>query len=298
MKSRVIALVVALSAGSPPAPHPPTSRADDGPAAEAAKAAGMTAEERKRWSIRVGDGEGRPATIGPDPVLRYTNPGVGRVHGGVFLCIVDGRPGAVLTIYKWFTPYTGFEAELQSLSTSAVRGHRDGQVAWRSDGPGIAMADVPEAPPPAPSAVERLGQMRSIAGDFSGRLLDGRTAATGVGQALRLLPKPLYRHEARDPGLLDGGLFAFVLGTDPEVFLLLEARQAARGPRWRYGLARMNSDPLRVTHRGQEVWKVEKVADRHDPRSPYLSVELPQKPYRPGSPSGDRLGGGEGERAE
>ena len=237
----------------------------------------MAAEELKNWAILIGEAPGRPAKVGQDPVLRYTNPGVGRVYGDVYLFTADGRPEAVLSIYKWFTPYTGFEAEMQSLSTSTLRGRRNGQETWKPERPGLEMKDVPDGPTPAASPVERMGQMRSIAGGFTGRLLDSRVgAAKGEDQALRLLPKPLYRYEPRDAALRDGALFAFVVGTDPEFFLLLEARETPQGLRWQYGLARMNSDPLQVTFKGKEVWKVDKIADRHDPRAPYFSMELPQ----------------------
>jgi hypothetical protein len=279
MKPPTIGLAVLLSGSLLLGQDRPGSRAvraDDEPSSEAAKATRMTAEELKRWAIRVGDEPGRPAKVGSDPVLRYSNPGVGRVYGDVYLFTLDGRPEAVLAIYKWFTPYTGFEAEMHSLSTSRLRGEREGQEAWRPDRPGLELKDVPDAPTPAASAVERMSQMRSIAGGFAGRLVDSRVVATGEGQALRLLPKPLYRYEPRDPTLRDGALFAFVIGTDPEFFLLLEDRETPQGLRWRYGLARMNSDPLQVTYKGKEVWKAEKVADRHDPRGPYFSMELPQ----------------------
>lgn len=261
-----------------------SARADDDPAAESARVSKMTADELKNWVIRVGNDEGRPAKVGRDLVLRYSNPGVGRVYGDVYLFTVEGRPEVIVSIYKWFTPYTGFEAEMQSLSTSKLRGERDGREVWRPDRPGLEMKDVPEAPTPGPSAVERMAQMRSIAGSFAGRLVDsrvgakvdGRVEVTGEDQSLRLLPKPLYRYEPGAPDRKDGGLFAYVVGTDPEFFLLLEARETPQGLRWQYGLARMNSDPLQVTFKGKEVWKVEKIANRHDPRGTYFSMELPQ----------------------
>jgi hypothetical protein len=118
--------------------------------------------------------------------------------------------------------------------------------------------------------------MRSMAGGFAGRLLDARVEATGEDQSLRLLPKPLYRYESKDPALRDGALFAFVLGTDPEFFLLLEARTTPHGPRWQYSLARMNDDPLRVTFQGKVIWKVDKVNRRRDSRATYFSIDLPQ----------------------
>jgi hypothetical protein len=157
-----------------------------------------------------------------------------------------------------------------------LRGHRDGKEAWRPERAGIEMKEVPDGPAPAASAVDRLGQMRSIAAGFAGRLLDRRVKATGEDQSLRLLSKPLFRYESRHPTLLDGGLFGFVVGTDPEFFLILEARETPQGFRWQYSLARMNSDPIQVTYKGKDVWKVDKLADRHDPRGTYFSMDLPQ----------------------
>ena len=42
---------------------------------------------------------------------------------------------------------------------------------------------------------------------------------------MRLLAHPIYHYENTKGDLIDGGLFAFVQGTDPEVFLLVEARR-------------------------------------------------------------------------
>ena len=42
-------------------------------------------------------------------------------------------------------------------------------------------------------------------------------------EELRLLPKPLYRYEPKAGPVIDGAVFAFVMGTDPESLLLIEA---------------------------------------------------------------------------
>ena len=47
-------------------------------------------------------------------------------------------------------------------------------------------------------------------------------------EELRLLPRALHRYDLKDareasPNLQDSGLFAFVIGTDPEAVLVLEA---------------------------------------------------------------------------
>ncbi|HEV3119046.1 MAG TPA: hypothetical protein VGY58_18475 [Gemmataceae bacterium] len=69
------------------------------------------------------------------------------------------------------------------------------------------------------------------------------------------------------PQVLDGALFAFVEGTDPEVILAIEARADAKEePVWRYGLGRMNSLRLRVLRGDDVLWEGPAIAweDFHD----------------------------------
>ncbi len=276
MNRRALAPALLASAWLAGRPWPARLRADDGPAAEAATASKLAAAEAKLWTIRVGGDRGRVARALPDPVLRYSNPGVGRVHGDVVLFVEAGRPRAVFSIYKWFSPWTGFEAEMHALSTEPIEADRDGLAIWTPDPSALRRQDVPDAPPPASSPFERLAQMRTIAAGFAGRLTDARVEVKGEDQSLRLLTRPLHRFERHANLKDDGALFAFVLGTDPEFFLLLETLEAPAGPRWRYTLARMNRDPLAVTYKGREVWKVAKVEPRGATTAPYFSIELPK----------------------
>ena len=43
----------------------------------------------------------------------------------------------------------------------------------------------------------------------------------GGWSQLRLLPKPWHRYGKGGSGVEDGALFAFAIGTDPEVFLMI-----------------------------------------------------------------------------
>jgi hypothetical protein len=89
---------------------------------------------------------------------------------------------------------------------------------------------------------------------------------------MRLLAQPLYRYEDTQGDLIDGGLFVFVLGTDPEVFLLIEARRSSDGAtEWRFGATRMNNVNLRISHRGREIWSAPEIpwAQVYDIRQPY-----------------------------
>ncbi|HEY2252578.1 MAG TPA: hypothetical protein VGH74_16005, partial [Planctomycetaceae bacterium] len=184
--------------------------------------------------------------------------GVGRVYGDVYLWTRDGRPEAVISFYKWFEPDYGFTAEMHSLSLTGLSAEREGVLRWQPTQAGIALNDVPDAPLPAESASRRLQQMRTLAGGFSARLDDLRTNAKGEHQELRLLTQPLYRYPASAGELLDGALFAIVMGTDPEVLLLLEARRSSDKFHWQSGLARMNDCAMTVKYKDQEVWHCEK----------------------------------------
>ena len=95
--------------------------------------------------------------------------------------------------------------------------------------------------------------MRALARRFTARSIDGNEK----DWELRLLPQPLYRFSDEAGGILDGGLFAFVVSNDPEFFVLLEAITAPQGePQWRYSLARMSSRKHAVRLDGNEVWSV------------------------------------------
>ena len=70
---------------------------------------------------------------------------------------------------------------------------------------------------------------------------------------MRLLRTPLYRYSAEGEGVLDGGLFGYVLTTSPEALLLLEARDTEDGPRWHYAVSRMTVFGLTVSLAGQPI---------------------------------------------
>jgi hypothetical protein len=165
---------------------------------------------------------------------------------------------------------------MHSLSPTGLSAEREGALRWQPTKAGIALKNVPDAPRPAESAPRRLQQMRTLAGQFSVRLTDRRENTKGE-QELRLLTQPLYRYPAGDGEVQDGALFAIVLGTDPEVFLLLEARGAAEKLSWQYGLARMNIDPMTVSYKDQEVWRVEETVPWTGPIDKPYQVEILRK---------------------
>lgn len=78
---------------------------------------------------------------------------------------------------------------------------------------------------------------------------------------LRLLPQPIFHFDAPAAGNATGGLlsrtlFAFVgFVTDPEILLLIEARQTDDGARWSFQPIRFSSRDLWVRFDDREVWE-------------------------------------------
>jgi hypothetical protein len=203
------------------------------------------------------------------PVLQWSNPIAGSVHGNVFIWTHQGRPEVVASLFKWFSPHTHTSHEFCSLSQGKVRASSNLQT-WEPARAGVEVKPVPDAPAPAATPIQRLSQMRAMARDFT---VD-KTDRDQSSRELRLLTQPIYRYQSTAPQLLDGGLFTFVQGTDPEVFLLLEAQRDESGPRWHFALARMNSVQFVARYRDAEVWRAEILpwVQTRNRREPYATI--------------------------
>jgi hypothetical protein len=174
----------------------------------------------------------------------------------------------VASIYRFYTPPVHRANEFHSLALGPLSGQRKGFVVWTPTRAGLELKPIPDAAAPADSASARLRQMRALAQEFTGR----QTTRESVDRDMRLLAQPIYRYENTKGDLLDGGLFVFVVGTDPEVFLLIEARRPASGvAAWLFGATRMNNVNLRISHRGHEIWSA--------PEIPWPQVYDSTQPY-------------------
>jgi hypothetical protein len=236
---------------------------------EAAEAEQLCAAELPHWQLTA-DGTVLDRTT--DSVLRWTNTKGGRVYGNTYVWLLQGRPAAVSTAYRIFKPYRVFHGELALLAGTKVVAKRDDEVIWH---PNVdwEWQPLPGAPAPAATAPQRLVQMKGLAGEFAVLLFDTRNNLKGEEETPRLLPKPLYRYNAKQTKNLDGALYAFVIGTDPEAMLLLECDTGAAKPEWRFGIGRMNLDPIRITRKGKKVWEAETRA-RNSLDDPYRLIDL------------------------
>src|SRR5258708_7627596 len=106
----------------------------------------------------------------PQPVFRWSQPVRGGDDGAVFLWLDDGRPAAVGTIFAW--PQSDglrvVQHEFHSFSTGPIGAVWRGRTVW-SPATGVEPLPVPEAPPPAATASQRLRQIKAIAAGFRDR---------------------------------------------------------------------------------------------------------------------------------
>ena len=105
---------------------------------------------------------------------------------------------------------------------------------------------------PSETARARLRQMRESARSFKVEF----TNRKGEKEQLRLLTQPSYRYKSTDPTVLDGALFVFAQGSNPETVLLIEARQTNNGYRWQFAFARQTGHELNAFYKDRRVWNV------------------------------------------
>ncbi|OYP36071.1 hypothetical protein CGZ80_10015 [Rhodopirellula sp. MGV] len=212
-----------------------------------------------------------------EPLLRWNNPTGGEIYGDVYVWTLEGRPQAIASIYKWFTPYTHGTAEFQSLSELPLQMKRGGSIVWEP-GPGVRMKPLEEAPQPAGIPFQRMRQMRSMAEQHEA-VMDDREDLDKKWN-LRLLPKPIYRYSSTENGIVDGALFAFCKGTtnDPEIVLMMEVQRDGESLKWMYAFGRQDSLRFVVRRNNAIVWDVPRLtppwSNVYSPKNPYLVLRI------------------------
>jgi hypothetical protein len=199
------------------------------------------------FTIQVGDR--KETSKAADPCLRFTDPVSKTVDGVVAVYAHNGgRPDAIAQFFlnvskKWIVEFT-------IIPDSDVTVLRSGSEFWKPSEYICKFSDLPQSPIPAAKPALRLPQMRTIAADFS---VSDYFGAQEEKVELRLLTQPSYRY-AVDGKILDGALFLYSHGTNPECCVLLEAYQDDKGSRYRYALAPMSIYKLETRYKDAPVW--------------------------------------------
>jgi hypothetical protein len=195
------------------------------------------------------------------PVHRWTN-NERDPHGqGLFIIWTHrGRAEAAASIYPW---NKNLIHDLESLSRGTLVCRRDGAAVWQPER-GLTFNVVPNAEAPAEAPAVRLRQMKAVADQFA-VTMTGWRGDNADREVLRRLPKEFFRYKPEQSELIDGAVFAFVKGTDPEALLIVEAVKVKDAARFEYAFVRATSGGLEARHKDRVVWTLEKYASRRDP---------------------------------
>jgi hypothetical protein len=234
-------------------------------------------QESLGW-YQVFAGPESPAPMKPESVLRWTNAPRGQEGEPTLILWADaGRPLALASVYPW-------DGHLVYDCVSLARGvgltaREDGRTIWSPTVGGVTFRDFSDIPPPETNARVRLTQMKSVAERFKVTML-GLKADQSDREEMRLLPKPIYRYKLDDgkpvhPDLIDGALFAFVQGTDPEAVLLIEAIRQGNRTGWQYAFGRATGAGLEVRLGSSVVWTAPRTYGSNDPKHPDIVFGRP-----------------------
>lgn len=222
----------------------------------------------KGYKFQIGEDSLRDLDWVEKPVLTYTNPVRGRQqHGAIFIWTSKGRPAAMASIWsitKLKSPEIRLTAhELVSLTSLQLIAKRPSPETLR---PGVApewsiqnsdftwnRLEVAADRAGALSVSRASLQMRRLARRFRAELV---TRSDRSVNQLRMLETPIFQYESQSKRII-GGLFAFALATDPELFLWLEYQRPqdaqAKGT-WRYRPIRMSLLELKLYLDDAMVW--------------------------------------------
>jgi hypothetical protein len=219
----------------------------------------------KGYEITLTSDTTKKLTLTEEALLRFDDQVTGVVDGTVFVWMLDDRPAAVASV--WIRK-TGHEFhEFQSLAEVGLTASSQEQRKWVPEKPGVERKPVADAKEPAATAAGRLNQMRAMAREYTATV-----ATDKEQQELRLLPQPVSRYGRADGPVVDGAIFAFCKGTNPEVLLLVEAVKKGDGLEWVSAFARMTSRACEVRRDKKEAWSVPRVGAGAPATDPYFNV--------------------------
>jgi hypothetical protein len=200
------------------------------------------------------DRKGTPATRTSEPVLRYTDSMRLTTDSSLWIWGTSGRPIAIAAIehYPKHPAANRWICELASLSNERISVEYGREIDWTANKPGLELARLKGAPPPAEQPAARLTQIKQLQRRFTAHEkanVEGRIE-------LRPLAKPLHRYQDADAGIVDGAIVSFANGTNPEVLLVLEARTTGKAAaEWQFALVQMSGEAVFAELDGNEIWK-------------------------------------------
>ena len=272
LRAVLLFLAMTMAGSASNGQDPPSATPDESPAKRRLEVMRKALDDLRVTSTAIAS----PGALkfGKPPLLRYNDQTRGLLDAAVWRLGETGRPTAFVTL-ELYRQREGAEAlsyEFLSLAAEPLEMQSARGIKWSPAGSELKMLALDGAPLPAESPRARLTQLRQLAQKFA-----AREVLHDEPIACRLMPQPIDRYSDADAGILDGAVFAFANGTNPEVGLLLECSDKA----WSYGAFRLSAAELIAEIEGKTFFTAEAMNTLRLPVSaPYLSrrhpIELPE----------------------
>jgi hypothetical protein len=195
-------------------------------------------------------GSGQQLKLVATPVLRYSDPGGITTDASIWAWGDVGRPSILAGIF--FLTQEGRETkwscELLSLADGRVAVTSKAGWEWAPAKGGLKWFSLGAADPDL-SARQRLRQMKDIAERYEVRSFEG-----SVTSQLRLMVQPIVRYSDAANGLVDGSIFSYAAGTNPEALLLVECRDSAGAQTWQAAFARFGAAKCEAKEGVTPIW--------------------------------------------
>src|SRR5436305_1100198 len=127
MSRYLLPVAAALLAVVPAVGQPPVVEANPENIAAALR---LTLAAAAEYEFRAGTDE-KPLELVREPILKWSNPDRGEVHGNVFLWTRAGRPLVAGSLYKWFRPHTHMAHEFVSFAEGPIGSKFHGDEVWK-----------------------------------------------------------------------------------------------------------------------------------------------------------------------
>jgi hypothetical protein len=196
-------------------------------------------------------------------LLRWSWPRNGFTDGQTYAWGTTGRPLAIGGAFLIPSEQVAYY-EFVSLAPQPLTCKQADRIVWTPPAAELSWRVLSDAPEVAPTSAARLIQLRSLSQQMRGVAhLGPPRYEEGARWELRLLTTPIHRYADAERGILEGAVFVMVMGTDPQLLLLLEAQQEAGQAEWKAAFARLSGFELAAMYGEKEVWQSPKVENGH-----------------------------------
>jgi hypothetical protein len=207
-------------------------------------------------SVTEVNGERRAAELQTSPLMTWQNP-ISGANGGVFVWTLAGRPVAVTKSHV--NDRKQHYVETSITLRDDLQCTQAGSAIWVPEDSTSVVVPVTGLAPPRETRAGRLLQMRELAGSFE--IEDQWGEDQEELYQLRLLPRPLFRYEAPAEHVIDGAIFGYSQGTNPEAVVVIEAVETDSAREWRCQVSRLTGYAVTARRNGDVVLEVPKLSN-------------------------------------